>query len=506
MQLRSEYMSPNDIASSTETVDPFSVSQEILAAATLVEKVMTIIRDRINAMSLMPGARLPSIRRLSETMSVSKSTVVEAYDRLVAEGIIQARRGAGFYVAEKNHHPLITADSATQRDRNINPYWVMRQSFNHGAIHHEPSSPAEAICRPGCGWLPADWLPEEAIRRALRQIARNPAANITEYDEPLGFQPLRQLLSTRLREQGVTAAPSQILLTDSGTNALDLICRTFIRPGDTVLIDDPCYFNFRGLLLAQHANLVGVPYTPHGPDLESFARLCAQHRPKLYISNSGIHNPTGATMQPATAHRLLKLAEQYDLMLVEDNIFADFHSNPPPLLAELDGLERVIHIGSFSKSLSAATRAGYIAARPDWLENLTDMKLATNFANNALSSQIIHHLLTDGSYRRHIEQIRVKLAECQTRTRQRLLAIGLTPWCEPVGGLFLWVQLPDNLPEGVDADVIAKRALDHNIVLAPGNIFSQSQTCGRFLRFNVAQAAHPRIYEILKHIMHQPVS
>lgn len=501
MQFRSEDMSPNDINIPDHTVDAFSVSQEILEATTLVEKVMTIIRDRINAMSLMSGARLPSIRRLSETMSVSKSTVVEAYDRLVAEGIIQARRGAGFYVAEKNHQPLITADFVEQRDRSINPYWVMRQSFHHGATDN-----VEAICRPGCGWLPSDWLPEESIRRALRQIARNPTANIAEYDEPLGFLPLRQLLSTRLREQGVTIGSSQILLTDSGTNALDLICRTFIRPGDTVLIDDPCYFNFRGLLLAQHVNLVGVPYTPHGPDLESFAQLCTQHRPKLYLSNSGIHNPTGATMQPATAHRLLKLAEQHDLILVEDNIFADFHNNPPPLLAELDGLERVIHIGSFSKSLSAATRVGYITARQDWLENLTDMKLATNFASNALSSQIIHHLLTDGSYRRHIEQIRVKLAECQTRIRQRLLAIGLTPWCEPVGGLFLWVQLPDNLPEGVDADVIAKRALDHNIVLAPGNIFSQSQTCGRFLRFNVAQAAHPRIYETLKHIMHQPLN
>ncbi len=475
-------------------MDQLSLSQDILEATTLVEKVMTIIRDRISAMSLMPGARLPSIRRLSETMSVSKSTVVEAYDRLVAEGIIQARRGAGFYVAEKNHLPLIAADFTETRNRSINPYWVMRQSLGTG----------EATLRPGCGWLPADWLPEDAIRRALRQIARNPAANIAEYDEPLGFRPLRQLLSTRLHEQGVTAAPAQILLTDSGTNALDLICRTFLRAGDTVLIDDPCYFNFRGLLLAQGVNLVGVPYTPYGPDLASFAQYCAQYRPKLYISNSGLHNPTGATMQPATAHRLLKFAEQYDLILVEDNIFADFHANPPPLLAELDGLERVIHIGSFSKSLSAATRAGYIVARPDWLENLTDMKLATNFASNALSSQIIHHLLTDGSYRSHIEKIRARLAECQTKARQKLRAIGLTPWCEPVGGLFLWVQLPDDLPDGVDSDVIAKRALDHNIVLSPGNIFSQSQSCGRFLRFNVAQSLHPRLYQTLQHIMAQP--
>lgn len=496
MTYHSGYTAPNALQTASDTADQLSVSQEILEATTLVEKVMTIIRDRISAMSLMPGARLPSIRRLSETMSISKSTVVEAYDRLVAEGIIQARRGAGFYVAEKNHPPLISSDFADTHNRNINPYWVMRQSLSN----------TETTFRPGCGWLPSDWLPEEAIRRALRQIARNPASNISEYDEPLGLPLLRQLLSTRLREQGVTAAPSQILLTDSGTNALDLICRTFIRSGDTVLIDDPCYFNFRGLLLAQGVNLVGVPYTPQGPDLESFARLCTQYRPKLYLCNSGIHNPTGATIQPATAHRLLKLAEQHDLILVEDNIFADFHQNPPPLLAELDGLERVIHIGSFSKSLSAATRTGYIAARPDWLENLTDMKLATNFASNALSSQIIYQLLTDGSYRSHIEKIRVRLAECQTRTRQKLLNAGFKLWCEPVGGMFLWAQLPDDLPEGVDSDMIARRALDHNIVLAPGNIFSQSQTCSRFMRFNVAQSVHPKIFDTLRQIMYLPAT
>lgn len=495
MMHESGYQYPDPANTADDTTGQLSVSQEILEATTLVEKVMTIIRDRINAMSLMPGARLPSIRRLSETMSVSKSTVVEAYDRLVAEGIIQARRGAGFYVAEKNQFLPITTDFKEIRDRNINPYWVMRQSFSN---HETPF-------RPGCGWLPQDWLPEESIRRALRQIARSPSSNISDYEEPLGLLPLRQLLSTRLREQGVIAAPAQILITDSGTNALDLICRTFIRAGDTVLIDDPCYFNFRGLLLTQGIQLIGVPYTPQGPDLEHFAQLCAQHRPKLYICNSGIHNPTGATIQPATAHRLLKLAEQHDLILVEDNIFADFHANPPPLLAELDGLERVIHIGSFSKSLSAAVRSGYIAARPDWLEMITDMKLATSFASNALSSQIIYQLLTDGSYRSHIEKIRVRLAECQRRTRQKLLNASFKLWCEPVGGLFLWAQLPDDLPEGVDSDVISKRALDHNIVLAPGNIFSQSQSCGRFMRFNVAQSVHPKIFETLKEIMYQPV-
>lgn len=121
-------------------------SDENIAAdrVPLVEKVMSIIRGRITAMSLAPGARLPSIRRLAETMNVSKSTVVEAYDRLVAEGIIQSRRGAGFYVSERARQPLSLATNTPHKERQIDPFWVMRQSLEAG----------DATLKPGCGWLP----------------------------------------------------------------------------------------------------------------------------------------------------------------------------------------------------------------------------------------------------------------------------------------------------------------------------------------------------------------
>src|SRR5690606_24921846 len=146
----------------------------------LVEKVMTIIRDRIAAMSLAPGARLPSIRRLAETMHVSKSTVVEAYDRLVAEGIIQSRRGAGFYVSERARQPLSLAAATPHKERQIDPFWVMRQSLEAG----------DAMLKPGCGWLPDAWLPQDAIRRAMRMVARDETSNLATYGEPLGFRPL----------------------------------------------------------------------------------------------------------------------------------------------------------------------------------------------------------------------------------------------------------------------------------------------------------------------------
>lgn len=453
----------------------------------LVEKVMGIIRGRITAMSLAPGARLPSIRRLAETMNVSKSTVVEAYDRLVAEGIIQSRRGAGFYVSERARQPFSLAATAPHKDRQIDPFWVMRQSLE-----------AESrTLKPGCGWLPDGWLPQEALRRALRTIARDDQSNLTTYGEPLGFRHLRQHLAHRLGEQGIDIAGGEILLTDSGTQAIDLICRYLLQPGDTVLVDDPCYFNFQAVLLTHRVKLVGVPYTHSGPDLDAFANAATEHAPKLYISNAGLHNPTGGIMTPATAHRLLKLAEAHGITLVEDNIFGDFHPSPTPLLAELDGFERVLHIGSFSKTLSAAARVGYIAGRRDWIEGLTDLKLATSFGCNALSPQIVHALLIDGTYRRHIESLRTRLADAMTLTANRLKATGLDLWTKPQGGMFLWARLPD----GMDSGPVARHALEKGVVLAPGNVFSPSCTAAGFLRFNVAQSADPYIYAVLREAM-----
>ena len=171
--------------------------------ATLVGMVMDTIAGRIAARALAPGARLPSIRRLAATLGVSKSTVVEAYDRLAAEGAITPRPGSGFYVAGPTR-PLSLAEAGPRLDRAVDPLWVMRQSLEAG----------EATLMPGCGWLPASWMPLDAIARALRRLARTRDAGLAGYDPPLGLLPLRQRLSRRLAEAGIEAAPDQIILTD----------------------------------------------------------------------------------------------------------------------------------------------------------------------------------------------------------------------------------------------------------------------------------------------------
>ncbi len=453
---------------------------------TLIDTVMEAIRQRIGMRSLTPAAKLPSIRAFATTMRVSKSTVVEAYERLVAEGVIRARPGSGYYVAAPLA-PLSLAEIGPKLDREIDPLWISRQSLEAD----------DTLLKPGCGWLPPSWMPHEAIRRGLRMLSRAEEATLSDYGTPLGLPPLRQLLARRMQEHGIAISPDQVILTESGTQALDLICRFLIEPGDTVLVDDPCYFNFHALLRAHRANVVGVPYTPTGQDIDAFAQALTEHRPRLYITNSGVHNPTGATLSPVVAHRVLKLADQADLTIVEDDIFADFEMAPAPRLAAFDGLERVIQIGSFSKTLSASVRCGFIAARPDWIDGLIDLKIATSFGGAGLSSALVQILLVDGSYRKHIEALRLGLSRARRETIARLEAIGILPSIEPQAGMFVWCKLPD----GLDAADIARQALSENVVLAPGNAFSLSQTAAGFMRFNVAQSADQRIFTTLQAAM-----
>ena len=412
----------------------------------LVQQVMRSIADRIASRALVPGAKLPSVRRLAETMGVSKSTVVEAYERLAAAGAIQSRPGSGFFVSGATR-PLSLKALGPKLDRVIDPVWLTYQAFQAD----------DAMLKPGSGWLPAEWMPDISVQRALRGIARDPIGARSSYDKPLGYAPLRHHLARRLEDRGIGAHPDQIILPDSATQALDLMMRFLLEPGDTVVVDDPCYFNFHALLRAHRATVVGVPFTEAGPDLPALAAALAAHRPRVYLTNSALHNPTGGSISAATAHRVLKLAEQHDTVVIEDDIFADFEHAPAPRLAGFDGLDRVVHIGGSSKMVSAALRSGYLAVKPDWVEPLIDLKLATSLGNGHFAATFMHRALTDGSFRRHVDGIRTKLSDAMSLTVRRLRNLGLTPWGQPQAGPYVWAELPD----GKDAAAVARYGLQH---------------------------------------------
>ena len=196
--------------------------------------------------------------------------------------------------------------------------------------------------------------------------------------------------------------------------------------------------------------------TREGPDIEALEALFVAHAPRLYLTIAGLSSPTGAALSAAVAHRVLKLAERHDVVIIEDEIFADFEPGAPaPRLAGFDGLDRVIQVGSYSKTISAALRCGYLAARPDWIDSIVDLKLAVSLSSGHFAAAFLHRVLTEAGYRRHLTALRARLADAMGHTLTRLKAAGLTPWIEPAGGVFIWARLPD----GLDATMIARHGL-----------------------------------------------
>ncbi len=448
-----------------------------------VEHVVAHIRERVASRTLAHGTRLPSVRELAGKLGVSKSTVVEAYDRLAAEGVVAARRGSGFFVAGPARTAIPNA-AARAPEPAVDPSWINR---------HAMMGLADFVC-PGAGWLPNSWVLDLGVQRALRLAARDDAQRRRQYDEPMGYAPLRRLFSVRLAERAVLVDPDQVIVTNSCSQALDIVCRFLLNPNDTVVVDDPCYFNFLTLLKASRVKVVAAPMAPDGPDVEALERLFVEHRPRLYLTNAGLQNPTGATLSPAKAHRVLRLAEDHDVLILEDDTFGDFEQEPAIRLAGLDGLRRVVQVGSATKTVGAAMRCGYIAARAEWIGPLVDLKLAISMGNSVTGAVMLHRVLTESNYRRHLDGLRRKAADAMGLTLRNLRKHGLEPWTEPRAGIFVWARLPD----GVAAADIARYSLARKMLFAPGPAFSSSELGHGYLRFNVARCNEPRVYAMLE--------
>lgn len=200
------------------------------------------------------------------------------------------------------------------------------------------------------------------------------------------------------------------------------------------------------------------------------------------------------TLSAQTARRALKIAAVQDLVIVEEDILAAFEPEPSPRYAAFDGLEGVVRIGSFSKTLSASIRCGYIAARAEWIEALVDLQVATSFGGpSPVAAEALFATLSDGGYRKHRDSLRRRLVCARREVGERLEALGVRPWVTPRGGFYLWRRLP----EGRDAGAVARAALRDGVLLAPGDVFSPTRSKSGFMRFTIRQMSDPRIYRVL---------
>ncbi|MEK8053224.1 PLP-dependent aminotransferase family protein [Ideonella sp. DXS22W] len=485
------------------------------AAGTLGTQLAAHFAERIRHRALMPGARLPSVRECARQHRVSPSTVVLAYDQLQAQGLVEARRQRGFFVRGPIGSPGAAAGGVT---RGLAPAGALippdaAPALLSGGAALVPPVDATALIRgmfqrasgqpitgaqatatatasrligpgPGQGTLPEAWLDPELLTRALRRALPD-AQEALRYGEPAGDSGLRQALARRLTgDLGLAATPAQIVTTTGATHALDLVARTLLRPGDAVLVDEPGWAVEFARLTRLGMRLLPVPRCKDGadgPDLAEMERLLIAHRPRLYVTVSVLHNPTGHTLSLAHAHRILKLADAHDLTIVEDDTYAWLAPNHAPRLSALDGLQRTVYVSGFSKILAPNWRVGYVAAAPALTERLIDTKLLTTLTTPSLMERAVAWCLDQGLLRRHAERVRQQL----DAARQRVVRLAEASGCRfvtPPQGLFGWVDT------GVDTDALATRMADAGWLLAPGSLFHAMPRPTPLMRLNFASA------------------
>lgn len=461
------------------------------AGDSLVAQITRAIRSQIDDKLLRTGSRMPSIRQFAEQHDVSRFTVVEAYDRLVAQGFLESRRGSGFYVRERA--PLTVA-GATSRipgrsapsAQNLDVVWLIRNMFRQ--------LPSQQM--PGSGLLPPDWLDGKLIADSLRAISRQNGNLLVHYGNPQGFLPLRQQLQVKLAELEIGATPEQIVTTAGVTQALDLVARHFLQPGDTVFVDDPAWFLMFGSFATLGAKVVGIPRQADGPDIAALAQLAALHRPKLYVINSVLHNPTSTSLSAAKAFQILKLAEQHAFTIVEDDVYCDMHPGaavqPATRIAALDQLQRVIYLGGFSKTLAANLRVGFIAGSPDIAGSLADRKMLSTLTTTEIGERVVYKILSEGHYRKHAERLRGKLGAVREKTVRQLERAGLTVDITTPAGMFVWVDA------GCDTNLLTEKAMAEGYLLAPGSLFSPHQLPSTRMRINVAAMSDPGLWRFLE--------
>ena len=434
----------------------------------LTDQIVAGLMRQIDERQLLPGVRLPSIRSLADALSVSRFTVVEAYDRLVALGYLHSRRGAGFYAAAPAPIP---SGMAEDHKRNEQLVWLIRQLLES----------EESTLLVGGPWLPRAWLDEAGIRQTLSALARKNGAHHLEYGNPFGYLPLREQLSRMLASLGIAADVGQIMLTHGTSQALDLVIRYFLRPGDEVLVDDPGYYNLFGSLRLHGVRMLAVPRSRDGPDISALDDLARAHRPKLYFTQSVIQNRTGTSIGAHKAFRLLQIAEKRNFVVVEDDIFSDLQVKPTPRLAGLDQLSRVVYVRSFSKTLSGSLRVGFIAASAPLVQELADIKVLTSITSSQFAERLVYTLLVDGHYRKYIARLQERLGEARLEVARGFERIGLETFVEPEEGMFLWARLPDI----DDLLALARFARQDRILLAPGSVFRPDLAPSPWMRFNV---------------------
>jgi DNA-binding transcriptional MocR family regulator len=449
------------------------------------EKLTHQITQLIRQGTYRPGERIPSVRRMSQQQGISVSSVLHAYLTLEDRGLIEARPQSGYYVRDSSEikfpEPEISTPSLDPNHVNLHDL-VMR-------IMKDSSNPH--LIQLGAAMPNLELLPTERMNHILSALARKSDQRTHQYNIPPGLENLRVQIAQRAVNSGCRLAPTDIIITSGGTEALDLCLHAVCKPGDIVAIESPMYFGTLQLIEVHGLRALEIPTDPHTGISLGALQFAIEHNPiKAVLTISNFNNPLGSCIPDEKKKDLVELLERYDIPLIDNDVSGEiyFTEKRPLVTKAFDQKGLVMLCSSFSKDISPSLRVGWVAPGR-YLSVVEWLKLTLNSATGTLPQMAIAEFLESGGYDHHLRRLRREYASNVARLSDAITRIfpAGTRATRPSGGFVIWVQLPGN----VDSLELYSLALKSDITLTPGYLFSPTNQFSNFIRLNAAAWSYP---------------
>lgn len=446
-------------------------------SSVLYESVASDISTLIHSGTLGPGARVPSVRRMSRQRRVSISTVLQAYHVLENRGLIEARPQSGYYVRAPRRAAAEPATSKPPRS----PQFV--------GVHELVSRVLEGGREPnvvsfGAAIPSAELVPIAKLQRIVSAVARRQPLSMATYGLPPGREELRRQIALRARDWGVRLTADEIIVTNGCIEAVNLCLRAVAKPGDVIALESPTYFGLLQIIESLGMKALEIPTHPrNGISLEALALAIEREKVKACIVMPNVSNPLGSTMPDAAKKRLVRLLAGHDIPLIEDGVYSALHFSPTPAFAAraYDKKGMVMLCSSFTKTFAPGLRVGWVAPGRYYAQ-VQMLKFISSVGVSDLLQLTVAQFLEHGGYDRLMRALRRTYAH-----QLELVAHAVsryfpreTKMTRPSGGYVLWVEMPT----GIDSIELYQRALKERIGISPGPMFSASNRYRNCLRIN----------------------
>ena len=453
------------------------------------------LRALVHAGDLRPGDRIPASRELATLLGVHRTTVANAYAELESEGLIQGHVGRGTFIKGNGNGLKLSPPAPPVLNGGPGIRWELLFADERGdevLSRLTASAPEDALsfvmARPA-----QEFFPIEELQNCVSTVLRREGTDVLNLGPSDGYPPLKEALLDLLRREGIAAKDENLLITDGCQQSLDLISKAFVRPGDTVILENPTYPGAVAIFNGARARCLGVPVRVHpepnsplGLDVEALEATLAANRVKLIVLTPDFQNPTGTSMPMVSRRRVLELAARHQVPVVEDHIYGRLHARDErvPSLKQLDRLNVVIHIDSFAKVAFPGLRVGWIVAPAAAIERLRVVKQTTDLHTDQLAQATLAEFLRRGLFVKHLARMR-KVYASRLAALDEALRKHMPPgtrWTQPEGGMCLWLELP----VGFDASELLIHVKERGVLFAPGRYFYVQNPLPNALRLGFA--------------------